>query len=213
MSGAVAIVVAYLLGSIPSGYLAGRLRGVDIRTVGSRNVGATNVFRTLGKGIGIGVMAADIAKGAAAVLFADAIAGQPWSIFAAAAAIIGHVWPVWLRFRGGKGVAVGAGAAAALTPLPFAVLFVLWVLIVLGTRYVSVASIVCAAAYAPLVWLFGASWEIVLYAAIASVAVIWLHRKNITRLASGTELRLSLRSRGGARNGSTSAADPSGRER
>ena len=106
MSGAVAIVVAYLLGSIPSGYLAGRLRGVDIRTVGSRNVGATNVFRTLGKGIGIGVMAADIAKGAAAVLVADAIAGQPWSIFAAAAAIVGHVWPVWLRFRGGKGLSL-----------------------------------------------------------------------------------------------------------
>lgn len=195
MTPAIAIVLAYLLGSIPSGYLVGRIRGVDIRTVGSKNVGATNVFRTLGKGIGVAVMAADIAKGAAAVLVADAIAGQPWTIFAAAAAIIGHVWPVWLRFRGGKGVAVGAGAAAALTPLPFAALFVVWVLIVLGTRYVSVASIVCAAAYAPLVWAFGGSWELIVYAAIASAAVIWLHRKNIARLAAGTELRLSLRSR------------------
>lgn len=193
MSQAIAIVAAYLLGSIPSGYLAGRTRGIDIRTVGSRNVGATNVFRTLGKGIGIAVMGADIAKGAAAVLLADALAGDRWAVLAAAAAMAGHVWPVWLRFRGGKGVAVGAGAAAALTPIPFAILFAAWILIVLLTRYVSVASILCAAAYAPLAWAFGAPWPTIVFAGVASAAVIWLHRRNIQRLARGTELRLQLK--------------------
>lgn len=199
---AVALVLAYLLGSIPSGYVAGRMKGIDIRTVGSKNVGATNVFRTLGRGIGIAVMAADIAKGVAAVLIADAIAGDPWNVVAAALAMVGHVWPVWLGFKGGKGVAVGAGAALALTPLPFVILFAAWVLIVLATRYVSVASITVAAAYAPLAWLLGASWPVVLFAAVASLAVIWFHRKNIRRLLSGTELRINLR-------GSTPGSTPS----
>jgi glycerol-3-phosphate acyltransferase PlsY len=200
VTAALAIVLAYLLGSLPTGYLAGRMRGVDIRTLGSKNVGATNVFRTLGKGIGIAVMAVDIAKGAAAVLLAGAIAGEPWTILAAAAAMAGHVWPVWLGFKGGKGVATGAGAAAALTPIAFGILFVAWVAIVLGTRYVSVASILCAAAYAPLAWVFGASWPTIAFAGVASAAVIWLHRKNIRRLVQGTELRLSFR---GAPRGET----------
>lgn len=193
MSAAIAIAVAYLLGSIPSGYLAGRLRGVDIRTVGSRNVGATNVFRTLGRGIGIAVMAADIAKGVAAVLIADQVAGEPWNVLAAAVAMAGHVWPVWLGLKGGKGVAVGAGAVAALTPVAFAILFVAWILIVLATRYVSVASIAAAVAYTPLAWALGATWPTLVFAAIGSAAVVWLHRRNIERLVKGTELRLSLR--------------------
>jgi glycerol-3-phosphate acyltransferase PlsY len=144
MNEALAVVLAYLLGAIPSGYLAGRLRGIDIREVGSRNVGATNVFRSLGKTIGVAVMLADIGKGIAAVAIAAAITDDPWPLVAAGAAIVGHVFPFWLGFRGGKGVAVGAGAAVALAPLAVLVLVPVWVGVIAVTRYVSLGSIICA---------------------------------------------------------------------
>lgn len=193
MSEAIAVALAYLLGSLPSGYLAGRMRGVDIRRVGSRNVGATNVFRTLGKGIGIAVMAIDIAKGVAAVLIARALAGDPWTLVAAGAAIVGHVYPLWLRFRGGKGVAVGAGAVIGLVPLVAIILIPVWALVVATTRYVSLASILVAVAFAPVAWGVGASWPTLVFATLTSLAVLWRHRGNVVRLLSGTELRLDLR--------------------
>jgi glycerol-3-phosphate acyltransferase PlsY len=189
---ALAVALAYLLGSIPFGYLAGRARGVDIRTVGSRNTGATNVFRVLGKGIGIGVMAADIGKGLVAVLLARALTDDPWPLVAAGAAVAGHVLPVWLRFRGGKGVAVAGGAVIGLMPWVSLVLLGLWVLIVLVTRYVSVASIVAAAVFTPLAWAFGEPWSYVLFAGLISAAVLARHRSNVARLARGEELRLDL---------------------
>lgn len=192
MTEALALVIAYLLGSIPSGYLAGRARGIDIRTVGSKNMGATNVFRTLGKGAGIGVMAADILKGVAAVVIARAITDDPWPLIAAGLAIIGHVFPVWLKFKGGKGVATGAGVILGLTPIPFAILFVVWIAIVAATRIVSVASITCAAAYPVLVWIFGGGMAEIIFAIVVSAGVIFLHRKNIARLARGEELRIDL---------------------
>ena len=111
MNAVAAIVIAYLLGSIPFAYLAGRARGIDLRKVGSGNLGAANVFRTLGRRMGIAVMAADIGKGAAAVLIAKALTDDPWPAVAAGAAMAGHVFPVWLRFKGGKGVAVGGRGA------------------------------------------------------------------------------------------------------
>ncbi len=192
MTEALALVIAYLLGSIPSGYLAGRARGIDIRTVGSKNMGATNVFRTLGKGIGIGVMAADIAKGVLAVVIARLITDDPWPLVAAGMAIVGHVFPVWLRFKGGKGVATGAGVILGLTPIPFAILFAGWVAIVAATRIVSIASITCAAAYPVLVWVFGGGLAEIVFAVVVSAGVIFLHRKNIARLARGDELRIDL---------------------
>lgn len=192
MREALAIALAYLLGSIPFGYLAGRARGVDIRTVGSRNTGATNVFRVLGKGIGIGVMAADIGKGLVAVLLARALTDDPWPLVAAGAAVAGHVLPVWLRFRGGKGVAVAGGAVIGLMPWVSLVLLGLWMLIVLVTRYVSVASIVAAAVFTPLAWAFGEPWSYVLFAGLISAAVLARHRSNVARLARGEELRLDL---------------------
>lgn len=188
------MAAAYLLGSLPSGYLAGRLRGVDIRTLGSRNVGATNVFRALGTRLGVVVMAADIAKGVAAVVLAREVLGDHWPpLVAAGAAILGHVYPVWLRFRGGKGVAVAAGAIVGLVPLAAAVLFPLWLMVVGATRYVSVGSMLCALALTPLAWAFGASWPTLLFAGLAAAAVLWRHRGNLTRLVRGTELRLDFR--------------------
>lgn len=197
MNQALVLVVAYLLGSIPFAYLAGRLNGVDLRTVGSGNLGATNVFRTLGRTVGIVVMVLDIAKGAAAVLIAQWVVGGPWwPIAAGALAIIGHVFPVWTGFKGGKGVAVGAGALVGLVPAASGVLIVLWLLIVVLTRYVSVASIVCALAAAPLAWAFGAPWSYVGFIALAGLFVIIKHRENITRLLAGTENRIQLGRKG-----------------
>ena len=197
MNQALVLVVAYLLGSIPFAYLAGRLNGVDLRTVGSGNLGATNVFRTLGRTVGIVVMVLDIAKGALAVLIAQwVVGGAWWPIAAGALAILGHVFPVWTGFKGGKGVAVGAGALIGLVPAASGVLIVLWVLIVVLTRYVSVASIVCALAAAPLAWAFGAPWSYVIFIGLAGLFVIIKHRENITRLLAGTENRIQFGRKG-----------------
>jgi glycerol-3-phosphate acyltransferase PlsY len=190
---ALVLVLAYLLGSIPSGYLAGRLRGVDIRATGSRNVGATNVFRTLGRGIGIAVMAADIAKGLVAVLIARALVDDPWPLIAAGVAVAGHVFPVWLRFRGGKGVAVAAGALIGVMPLVSATLVALWLAIVLVTRYVSVASMVSALALTPLAWAYGLDRPRIILAGLVSLAILVRHRANLARLVRGQELRIELR--------------------
>jgi glycerol-3-phosphate acyltransferase PlsY len=189
---ALVVVFAYLLGSIPFAYLAGRTRGVDIRTVGSKNVGATNVFRELGRGIGITVMALDIAKGLIAVLVADGLTSSPWPLVAAAAAILGHVFPVWLGFKGGKGVAVAGGAVIGLAPLPALIVVVIWLVVVGITRYVSLGSILAAAAFPFLVVAFGAPWPTVVFAFLAAVMVIARHRSNIERLRHGTERRLTF---------------------
>jgi glycerol-3-phosphate acyltransferase PlsY len=186
------MAIAYLLGSIPFAYLAGLTRGVDIRTVGSKNVGASNVFRELGKRIGIAVMALDIAKGLLAVVIADVYTSSPWPLVAAAAAILGHVFPVWLRFKGGKGVAVAGGAMIGLVPLPALIIVILWVVVVGLTRYVSVGSIFCATVFPFLVLAFGAPWPTVVFAFLTAIMVIVRHRANIERLRCGEELRLDF---------------------
>ncbi len=196
MNQALALAAAYLLGSVPFAFIAGRLHGVDLRTIGSGNLGATNVFRTLGRTVGITVMVLDIAKGSAAVLLAVALTDNPWPLAAGALVILGHVRPVWTGFKGGKGVAVGAGALIGLVPAASGVLIVLWFLIVLSTRYVSVASIACALAAAPLAWAFGAPWSYLGFIALAGLFVIWKHRENIVRLSRGEENRLNLGRRG-----------------
>lgn len=192
MNEAVAVVAAYLLGSIPFAYLAGRMKGVDIRTVGSKNVGATNVFRTLGRGIGLAVMALDIAKGLVAVLLAKGITDPYWDIAAAAAAILGHVFPVWLRFTGGKGVATAGGTILALTPIPALIVLVIWFVVVALTRYVSLGSILAAVAFPPLLLAFREPWPLVAFGTVAAAVVVWRHRANIQRLRAGNELRLNL---------------------
>jgi glycerol-3-phosphate acyltransferase PlsY len=187
---ALAVAVAYLLGSVPFAYLAGRARGIDLRTVGSGNLGAANVFRNLGRGMGIAVMAADILKGVLAVVIARLITDDPWPAVAAGAAMAGHVFPVWLRFKGGKGVAVGGGAVIGLMPLAAVILLALWALIVLTTRYTSLAAIVGALVATPLVWALGYPVSYIVFTGLAAAAVLALHRRNLRRLLRGQELRI-----------------------
>jgi glycerol-3-phosphate acyltransferase PlsY len=188
----VAIVVAYLLGSIPFAYLAGRANGIDLRTVGSGNLGAANVFRNLGRRWGIGVMVADIGKGVVAVVIARLITDDPWPAIAAGAAMAGHVFPVWLRFKGGKGVAVGGGAMIGLVPLAAVILLGIWLVVLLATRYSSLASITAALAATPLTIAMGYPWSSVAFAAAGAVAVLVLHRSNIARLLRREESRIQL---------------------
>jgi glycerol-3-phosphate acyltransferase PlsY len=187
-----AIAVGYLLGSLPFGYWAGRLRGVDLRTVGSGNTGGTNAVRMLGPKVGIPVIALDIVKGAAAALIGDAIGGPEVAVLASLAAVLGHAFPFWLGFRGGKAVATGAGTMLALVPWIGATVFMIWVLVGLATRYVSVASLVAAFSYSILCILSGQPWAITVYTFVAALFVLWRHRENIARLRAGTENRLNL---------------------
>lgn len=193
MNQALAIVVAYLLGSIPFSYLAGRAKGIDLRTVGSGNLGAANAFRALGRGPGIAVMLADIAKGVLAVVIARAITDDPWPAIAAGAAMAGHVFPVWLGFKGGKGVAVGGGAVIALMPLASVILLAVWLVVAVASRYTSLASVTAAVVATPLVWAMDYPTADVVFTALAALAVLLLHRGNIVRLIRGNENRITLR--------------------
>ena len=205
MNEALAVVLAYLLGSIPFAFIAGRARGVNLRTVGSGNLGAANVFRSLGRGMGIAVMVADIGKGVAAVLIARAITDDPWPAIAAGAAMAGHVFPVWMRFKGGKGVAVGGGAVIGLMPLASLILVGIWLVVVLTTRYTSLGSIIGAVAATPVVWALGYPTSDIVFTAIAAAAVLILHRGNIARLLTGRENRIELGRRAAPREPRTPA--------
>jgi glycerol-3-phosphate acyltransferase PlsY len=190
----VAIAVGYLLGSLPFGYWAGRLRGIDLRLAGSGNTGATNVMRVLGLKIGLPVMALDIGKGAAAVVIARALSSDDIvPVLAAAAAVTGHMYPLFLGFRGGKGVATGAGTMLALVPWIGVAAFILWLTVSLATRYVSIGSVVTAVAYPAATIASGQPWAVCIYTVGAGAWVIWRHRANIARLRAGTENRINLR--------------------
>jgi glycerol-3-phosphate acyltransferase PlsY len=191
---AIAVVIGYLLGSLPFGYWAGRLRGIDLRLAGSGNTGATNAMRVLGLKIGIPVMALDIGKGAVAVLIARGISDSDLvPVLAGAAAVAGHMYPLFLGFQGGKGVATGAGTMLALVPAIGVAAFVLWLTVSLATRYVSIGSVVTAIAYPAAAFATGQPWPITLYTLGAGLWVIWRHRANIARLRAGTENRINLR--------------------
>ena len=187
-----AVAIAYLLGSIPFAFLAGKARGVDLRTVGSGNLGAANVFRNLGRGWGIAVMAADIGKGVVAVLIAKAIADDPWPAIAAGAAMAGHIFPVWLRFKGGKGVAVGGGALIGLVPVAAAISLAIWLVVLLTTRFSSLASITAAIAAPIVTILLDEPWSSVIFVTLGSIAVLVLHRGNMARLIRHEESRIQL---------------------
>lgn len=197
------IIVAYLLGSLPAGYIAGKLAGVDIRTVGSGNVGATNVTRALGKRYGYPVFAVDFLKGFAAVEFAKLFAQSSqfnalWvdicAVLGAMFSVIGHSFPVWLGFKGGKGVATSVGALFCLNWLSALIVCVVWIVVFFTSRYVSVASI-CAAIALPLTIVVMQllhqlrSPVLVYFALILAALIVWRHRSNISRLLNGTEPR------------------------
>jgi glycerol-3-phosphate acyltransferase PlsY len=188
------LLASYLLGSIPFSYLVARLRGVDVRTVGSGNVGATNVMRSAGKAAGIVAFVLDAAKGAAAAALARAVApGGVVPPLCAVSAIVGHMYPVWLGFRGGKGVATGAGAFLPLAPLATAAGLGAFALTTLVTRYVSVGSMTGAVVLAAAAAVLGAPWPVWLSAAAMAALIVWKHRANVRRLLDGTESRIGSR--------------------
>jgi acyl phosphate:glycerol-3-phosphate acyltransferase len=196
LQGALTLAGAYLVGSIPFSYLVARAFGVaDVRTVGSGNVGATNVMRSAGKGPGIAALVLDALKGAAATVAAARLfPDSQWlPALAALAAVVGHVFPVWLGFRGGKGVATGAGALAPLAPVVTAGAAVVFLLTVLLTRYVSLSSILSAAALAAFAFLWSAPRPVAICAAVVAGLVVLKHKGNIERLLQGTERRLGSR--------------------
>ena len=189
MTAFVALSIAYLLGSIPFGLILTRLSGKgDLRSVGSGNIGATNVLRTGSKGLAAATLLLDAAKGTAAVLFAREFA-PGFEQVAAAGAMIGHLYPVWLRFRGGKGVATLLGVLAALLPMAAIVYAVVWISLLLLTRVSSVAGMV-AAVSAPLSAVMLGHRELALLLVGLGVLVVWKHRENLARLRNRTEPRV-----------------------
>ena len=195
----IVIIVAYLIGSIPFGYLIVRTKeGGDIRQTGSGGTGATNVSRRAGKIAGVLTLLLDASKGAAAVLIAQNVSGSDWVKAAAAiAVIVGHIFPVWLGFRGGKGVATGVGVFLVLAPVALLCAGVIFVSIVFFTRYVSLGSIMAAALIPLLVWLQNVFVEpvadlrpLLTAAVVGALLIIVAHRGNIERLARGTESQI-----------------------
>lgn len=196
-------LVSYFVGSVPAGYLAGRIAGIDIRTVGSGNVGATNVLRVLGKRFGYPVFVIDFAKGIAAVILSRLIAKSGGSsentielagMLAGICAVVGHSFPLWLKFRGGKGVATSIGVLFALMPLAAAIVCVVWIVTFEIGRYVSLASVAAAIALpisvAVMFFLHRLNTPVLLYFSLCLAAVIVIrHRSNLSRLAKGTEPR------------------------
>ncbi|HEV7905011.1 MAG TPA: glycerol-3-phosphate 1-O-acyltransferase PlsY [Pyrinomonadaceae bacterium] len=196
------IVAAYLVGSIPFGYLIVRARGGgDVRETGSGGTGATNVTRRAGRGAGVLTLALDVAKGALVALTARWLLTpdfgvNPWVAAASIAVVVGHVFPVWLKFRGGKGVATGLGVFLSLTPAAVALAALVFIAVVWATRYVSLGSMLATATLPLFVWLLsdrgnsnvsGAFTPIMAVAIIGGALIIFMHRANIGRLLSGTE--------------------------
>jgi glycerol-3-phosphate acyltransferase PlsY len=185
-------IAAYLFGAIPFGLLVAKSRGVDIRAQGSGNIGATNVFRVLGKGWGIFTFVLDALKGFIPSFLFPRLAGldPDWGVLFGIVAILGHSFPVYLKFKGGKGVATSAGMLLGVAPMAVLVGLVCWVLCMVFSRIVSLSSIVAAIAVAVAVWVLDPTALVVNVAlTILAVLVIWLHRANIGRLLNGTENR------------------------
>ncbi len=180
-------LVSYLVGSLPTGFLWAKARGVDIRTVGSGNIGATNVMRVLGKVPGITVLLIDAAKGFVPVFFAKR-QGTALEIVCCLAVIAGHNWTCWLKFKGGKGVATSAGALAAMLPGPMLCGLAVWCVVFAASRYVSLASIFAAATLPVATWLLRP--DLTWFAGLLSALVIYKHKSNIERLRAGTENRI-----------------------
>lgn len=194
MDAFLAILLAYLVGSVPFAYLLARRRGVDLRVSGSGNVGASNVLRTTGVPRAVIAMSLDAVKGAIAVLVAERLTPAPSAAVAAGlASVIGHIYPVWLGFRGGKGVATAAGVFAILAPLAMALASGVFLIAVWITRYISVGSLAGAATLVAAAGVLDQPAAVAIGAALAAVIIVYRHRGNLARLIAGTERRVGQR--------------------
>ena len=196
---ALATAFGYLLGSVPFAYLLARRYGIDLRTSGSGNIGATNVLRTAGLPAAAIVVVLDVLKGSIAVLAAQAIStGTVAPVAAGLAAIVGHVYPVWLKFRGGKGVATTAGVFGVLAPTALGIAGIAWVIVVVVTRFVSAGSVVAAIALVVAAAIVtDAPGPVVAGAVGAALIILARHHGNLRRLVGGTERRIGFRPFGG----------------
>lgn len=192
------LIISYLFGSIPWGFIIGKLKGIDIREHGSKNTGATNVTRVLGKSFGYICFALDFFKGfmpSFIMIYIIVLPTDAGVIFAILGTFLGHIFPIYLKFKGGKGVATGTGAVIAVSPLATIIGFIIWVIIFKTTRYVSVASITAAILVPVLTIVFSAtgtyqlSAALQIFVAIIGVITIIKHKSNIIRLLKGTEYR------------------------
>jgi len=192
---ALGLVGVYLIGAIPIGFLVARAAGgFDIRGKGSGNIGATNVLRTLGPVPAVLTLLGDVAKGYVAVRAAEVLGPEPvWGAAGAVIAIVGNCWPVFLRFKGGKGVATALGAFLALTPMAILLAMAVWIVLTAAFRYVSLASILACVGLAIGAWLLGYTPIYAVAAAFAAGLIVWRHHDNVKRLLSGTERRLGER--------------------
>ena len=188
-------LISYVIGSIPNGLIIGKtFCNIDIRQFGSKNIGATNAFRVLGVKPAAAVLITDAVKGIVGVYLGAYLVGTPVAeLVGGIFAIIGHNWPIFLKFRGGRGVATGLGVIAILVPKVTVVVFVVWLAIVFITRYVSLASIVAALLVPIGMWLVQAQVEFLWFGLIAAAFVIFRHKPNIERLLKGTESLVDLR--------------------
>ncbi len=200
MNLAFALAASYLLGGIPFAVLAARIKGVNLLEEGSRNPGATNAIRVLGPGLGVPVLLLDVAKGLVAVLAGGRLAGggESAALACGAAAILGHVFPPALGFRGGKGVATAAGAFVALAPAATGAAVAVFALVLVAFRYVSAASMTAAVTLPLALWRFHASGVLLVAGVVVAALVVLRHRANLARLAAGTESRVRFGSRKGA---------------
>lgn len=189
-----AIIIAYLIGSVPFAFLLSRRSATDLRTFGSGNLGAANVLRASGVRAGVLVALLDVAKGAASVAVAMRLgAGGAAPAAAGFAAIIGHIYPVWLKFKGGKGVATACGVFAVLTPLAVPPSLLVFLVAVWATKYISLGSILASMALPSIAYATGASAATLVSAVAAAAIIIFRHRGNVTRLIGGKERRLGVR--------------------
>lgn len=207
MSYMLTALAAYLVGSIPTGFLMARAMGVDIRKVGSGNIGATNVFRILGKGPGIFVLLIDAAKGyVPAEFFAFGASPQTHEyhlLVAGIFAVLGHNYTCWLRFKGGKGVATTAGVLLAWVPVALLITLASWIVVCAISRYVSLASVIAALVLPFAVWGNQQPGYMIVIASVLSALVIYKHRANIQRLLAGTEHRFGSRKEKETEHGET----------
>lgn len=198
MLAALLILLGYLAGAIPTGFLVCRVAGVDLRRVGSGNIGTANAMRAAGKKAFVATLLGDMLKGLLPVLLARALTENLWVVAAVAfAALAGHCWPVFLKFRGGKAVATAAGTSIGLVPLVGLALFVVWWGVALTSRYTSLAAVVLALAGPLLFALTGQPLPYLVYAVLGSLLILWRHRRNVRALIEGKERKFGGSSRKG----------------